>query len=264
MNPGRYNNLSLERYHAEEGWSKTKLDYVDRSMLHYYEYCNSGGGDLKCLIDGAAFHCSLLTPKLFEAEYVSLPKIDKRTKVGKEEFARLSIENVGKTMLDPGTMEMLEGMSEAFWNHPTAPKILEGGAAENSFLWVDNRTELLLKCRPDYLRSDGVVVELKTTVDASWFKFQRDIYKYRYHVQAAMCCDGISKVLETPINEFIIIAIEKDPPYAIAIYRLDSMAIETGRAAYRKNLDTIKCYNCNEYAGYPTHIQDMWLPGYAE
>ena len=79
-------------------------------------------------------------------------------------------------------------------------------------------TGLQCKCRPDWISADGgILVDLKTTEDASPREFQRSIAKWRYHVQAGWYMAGIEAAYGTRPSGFIFIAVEKKPPFAVGV-----------------------------------------------
>jgi exodeoxyribonuclease VIII len=87
-------------------------------------------------------------------------------------------------------------------------------------------------------------VDLKTTDDASPSAFAYSVKKYRYHVQAAMYCDAVG-----PCEGFILIAIEKTPPYMVAVYYLNEADIQHGREEYLQDVELWKA--CNEANNWP-------------
>jgi exodeoxyribonuclease VIII len=263
---GRYDNISIEQYHREcPGWSKSALDKVNRSMAHYFA-SKETKEQTPAMLFGSAFHCAVLEPSRYDLEYCVEPEVDKRTKEGKAKYAEFIQLTLGLTPISGGSAESIAKMRDAIYSHPTAGALFNAGDAEHSFFWTDPKTGLLCKCRPDYLRKDNIVVELKTTSDASYFSFQKDIAKYRYYVQGAFFCDGISSVIKESVNEFIVVAIEKEEPYGIGIYKLDEDCLNIGRAAYRMDLQKIVAYentpDNDKWAGYPEFVQDMFLPGW--
>lgn len=264
IQPGRYDNISLEQYHREcPGWSKSALDKVNRSMAHYL--C-AEDKQTPALAFGAAFHCAVLTPDLYEAQYCVAPICDRRKKEGKEDYAEFQQKSLGKTVLESSDCAAISKMKENVFSHPVAGALFNSGDAEHSFFWIDKKTGLLCKCRPDYLRNDGIVVDIKTTSNASYFEFQRDIAKYRYYVQGAFFLDGISAVLDKKHSEFLLVAVETTEPYAVAVYRLDDDALNVGRTAYHIDLDKVLAWEKqpeeSRWSGYPDQVQDMYLPAW--
>lgn len=264
---GRYDNITLDQYHNEcIGWSKSALDKVHRSISHWLKEKDKPAEQTPALLFGSAFHCSILTPNQFNEEFCISPNFDKRTKAGKEDYAKFITENRNKQIIGETDYNAILGMQKSVFNHPFAGVLFNAGDAEHSFFWKDKATGLLCKCRPDYLRHDNTVVELKTCVDASYYAFRAAVAKYRYYVQGAFFCDGISAVLSEDINEFIIVAVEKTEPYAVAVYRLGPDELKCGRIEYESDLRKIQEYESkpinDRWPGYPDYIQDMFLPSY--
>src|SRR5690606_3181532 len=77
--------------------------------------------------------------------------------------------------------------------HPTASVLLASGYAEQTFQFIEPISGASCKFRPDWLNmQNGVIVDIKTTEDASPRGFARSVEKYRYHVQDAFYSDGLS------------------------------------------------------------------------
>lgn len=245
MKHGKYDDITLEQYHSMEGWSKTKLDRLDKSV-QYMLHCQEQGQDsTPAMVFGAAFHCAVLTPELYESEYIIAPKCDRRTKVGKELYASFLEEAEGKTVIDSEMAANIELMKTAIFNHPLASAFLKNGEAEQSFFWEDSETGLLCKCRPDYLTHTNVGIDLKTTDDARYESFQRTSLKFRYDVQAAFFTDGIFQAENRVVEDFVFIVIEKKPPFGIMVYVIDENFTEHGRLRYKENLRVAKDFENN-------------------
>ena len=132
-------------------------------------------------------------------------------------------------------------MRDSVLMHPYARWLIEEAqkelACENSHFWIDDETFNYCRVRPDIkLLSKGILGDLKTTEDCSSKEFSKTIFDYRYHVQDAMYCDGVSKT-EGEVTDFWFIATEKkhEKPVTVA-YRLDTAARSLGQEIYRNNL----------------------------
>ena len=237
---GKVDGISLKKYHSLPGWSKSRLDKINRSPAHRVYAKENPKEPTPAQVFGSALHCMVLTPDLFKLEYAVAPKCDKRTNEGKIIISSFESLNAGKEILSSEQFEQIEGMKAAIFSHPLASQLLKDGEAEKSFFWIDEVTELQCKARPDYFRNDGICIDIKTTTDATFKEFQRDAYNFRYHVQAAFFMDGIYKSTKLEYTDFVIIAIEKEAPYGIIVYRMDEMAIDVGRDCYYRNLQTAK------------------------
>lgn len=275
MKPGIYYGITNADYHGGPGVSKSLLDLVRRSPLHA-RYALDHANDNEptpAQALGTAFHTLLLEPDVFDAEYVLAPKFDRRTKQGKADAEAFALEHVGKQPLQADAWEQLHAMRDAVMAHPAARALLTGaaGLAEQSVYWNDPATGQLCRCRPDFWRQDGIIVDVKTADDASQDGFARAAYNWRYHVQHAFYVDGINTMRDQtsatdvqPVRAFVFLVVEKKPPYAVAVYSLEPDAVELGRAAYRADLDRMHdCITSNKWPGYGDVVQSLNLPRWA-
>lgn len=267
MNPGIYTDLSNAEYHGGPGVNKSLLDIVARSPMHakfYLESREAGERSPPTAAQalGTAFHSLLLEPEDFAATYIVAPKFDRRTKVGKEEAAAFEAEHAGKTPIDQETHDTLFGMARAVQAHPAAKALLAApGKAEQSVYWTDELTGELCRCRPDFWREDGIIVDVKTSEDASPEGFAKSLVNYRYHVQAPWYCDGIEAATGEAPKGFVFLVVEKKPPFAVAVYALDAESMALGRIAARENLDTLaRCRSSGVWPGYGDTIQQLGVP----
>jgi exodeoxyribonuclease VIII len=108
-----------------------------------------------------------------------------------------------------------------------------------------------------------MILDAKSTLDARWDVFRREIVKRRYHVQDALYRSA-AVALDMPVQHFVFIAVEKTPPYAVATYTLDSDGIGRGYSAARADLDTLAaCLRDNHWPAYPVEIREIDLPPWA-
>ncbi|BAO20632.1 hypothetical protein [Pseudomonas phage PPpW-3] len=179
--------------------------------------------------------------------------------------AQWEANNGHRKILNPDQWAQVHAMRESVMEHPAASRLLTSvpGKAEVSFYWTDAKTGELCRMRPDWLREDDLIVDLKTTEDASPEGFARSIAKFRYDVQDAFYSDGFEAVTGRRPKGFVFIAVEKKPPYAVGVYVLDAESKELGRAQYRKNLDSLaECVKSNNWPGYGEKIVKVALPAW--
>lgn len=262
---GLTRNVPPSVYHARHigTASKSLLDQMDKSPAHGLEWYHGADESTPALEFGSAAHCAILEPERFEIEYAVRPDFgDGRTKVAKEARAAWELENGGKTALSHTSLEHITGMSASVNAHPVAGKLFHGGDAELTIAWMDPDSGVDCKGRLDYYRS-GVVVDLKTTLDASPRGFARSAAEYRYHVQAAMYLQGLQACGEQP-KGFIFVAVEKLPPYAVGVYELREEDLQKGYDAVARNLATLsQCLRSGEWPAYSEHIEQLQLPAWA-
>ena len=254
-------DLPESDYHAHPAINKSGLDQINRSPAHYKAWLKAPRKATKAMIFGTACHRAILEPERIDS-IVGLD-VDKRTKEGKE--AALRAESEGKILLDQSEMEALKGMVETWKAHPLYEGTHnQGSRHEASAFWKDPGTGLLCKARPDILHPSGMIIDIKTTDDASPYEFSKQILKYRYHVQAAWYLNGVTRSAGRLYDQFVFVAIEKKPPYAIAVYVAPERMIAQGQEEYTKDFQAYaRCMRESHWPSYPTEVQLIDLPAWA-
>jgi hypothetical protein len=240
LNPprGRYTGLSNADYHAGAGISKSGMDRLAISPEHYRSYLTEPRGETEAMRVGSALHKLVLEPDTFSLEFAVAPEgLDRRKSADKAIYAEFERENAGKTVLAPDEFALAEAMANSIRRRKLPSAAIKSyGEAEVSFYWNDPALGTLCKCRPDYLRADNYIVDIKTTKDARPASFERSAENYRYYVQAAFYIQGAEAVTGEKVKDFLFIAVEKSPPYAVACYFADESMIQAGNEEVRRCL----------------------------
>lgn len=290
MAPG----LPIESYHAHPNLGSTTLGRARRSWAHALVPFEG----TKATAFGGAFHVLAGEPQLFprlfargpsKEDYVGLlvtkaeidariKEINKDQKIPRDKPSAIKIlqeldpsaqiwdaiagkfyaENAGKTIVTAEEWEQMNGMLESLIKHKNALKLLTGGVAETSFFCIDKESGVGIKCRPDYYRSNGDIIDIKTAEDASASGFAATLGKYGRHIQTALYLDVVSEVTGKKHDTFLHLVIEKKPPYAIGIYRACPDTIEQGRREYKKLLTQYAyCKAIGEFPAYSEEIETV-------
>lgn len=297
-------------YHGGPGISKSGLDLVRRSPLHYKASLEAVKKEpTPAQREGTMVHDLVLEPTEFWERYarpfdvasapgaiattdeikdrlrasglkVSGTKAELKSRLLEADPGAVFLDDLkadhaasaaSKTIITAEEFQRAEAMAAAVMEHPIAGKLLapEVGVAELSCYWTDPKTGVLCRCRPDFWRNDDIVVDLKTTVDASPEGFSKSIESWGYHRQDAFYQDGIRAAIEQSGSDrarpkaFVFVVVEKAAPHAVAVYRLDSDSAEIGRREYREALDTYAaCQGRGEWPGYGDRIQAIGLPAW--
>ena len=262
MNPGRYPNLSNKDYHSGPGISKSGLDKIAKSPAHYQAYKTQPHEQTDAMILGSAIHSLVLEPDMFGTEFAVAPEINRRTNDGKAQWSAFQAANADKAILTADQHAQAVAISAAVRKNNAVKKLLSfPGAVEESIFW--NELGVLCKCRPDYRREDGIVVDLKSTQDASQDAFMRSIANSRYHVQAAWYLRGV-EAMDLPTKAFVFVAIEKEPPYATALHMATDAMLEKGRELMNRDLTLYaECVVSGVWPAYPEEIVPIDLPSWA-
>jgi hypothetical protein len=278
--------------------SSTGLREFAKSPAHYEAYLAGKRKHTAQMFFGTNFHELVGEPQLFAAKYTKgldkadypnalftvaditakIKAIDPNAKVGKSkpEAIKMLLEmdpnaviwdvlverheaaNVGKIVLSAEDYDRLDGMLYSLVKNRTALALLSGGESEVSIYWQDPKTGVLLRCRPDYLRSDGVVVDLKTTQDASERGFRKAVRNYNYDLTSQLYLRGVSHVLNEPMNEFIHIAVETEKPHGVGLYTLTDSWLRMADQQIDQLLERFaECQAKNEWPSYPDTIQNL-------
>ncbi len=163
---GIVSGLDNELYHKAFGLSCTNLKIMLRSPAHYHASILFPPKTTAEMQLGSALHTAVLQPDLFDEQYMELPKLDRRTKEGKELYKQYS--ESGKTLLDSATIATVQKMKETLVQHPIISSVLSSGQPELScFGCLPEFPHTLVKCRPDWYNEElGVLLDLKTACDA--------------------------------------------------------------------------------------------------
>ena len=144
----------------------------------------------------------------------------------------------------------IDRIREETYKHPESAPLLENGHAELSVFWFDEKYQVWLKARPDYLTADGVYVEFKTCPDARSNNFLRYIGHLNYHWHA-LYLDGLTKVTGYPHTEMKIIAVETKEPHAVNMFPIDTATMEIGRLQYRSMIkEFVECLKTDKWPAY--------------
>jgi hypothetical protein len=218
----------------------------------YYKDNPQEDQDTPALKFGRASHKFMLEPYDFDNEFAVIPKIDKRTKEGKEEYAKFLAENGNKELIDDETYEKLTKMKEVLYATPLVKELI-AGEHEKSFFWTDEKYGIPCKTRPDSFgefRGQPIICDYKTTSDAETTAFMRSAIKFSYDVQAAHYCEGLKQIYGKDFM-FVFIAQETKAPYLVNILQADEYFMDNGREVRDKMLETYKkCLELDEYPAF--------------
>ena len=164
---------------------------------------------------GSAIHMNVLQPEEFNNHYAIAPKLDKRTKQGKADYAEFTNNNMFKTVISESDYALIEQMTDKLMRDSDAKTLISKGVKEKIIAWNNEEYDINCKGMLDVYREDsGIIVDLKTTQDSSYYGFASSVRKFKYYKQAAFYLDAVGA------QEFYIVAIEKNPPFSINIIQI--------------------------------------------
>ena len=268
--PGRaiLTDLPEQQYHGTKALiSKSSLDIAARSLYHYRHSLDvHEDQDADALRIGHAFHVATLEPDLLYSKVIVMPDFgpmqSSKNRALRDDW--IETEAAHKTWLKEHEFDRVCAMRDAVHRHPAARTVMRNGRAEVTGLWTDPETGLRCKSRADWLSAmNGVFVDLKSARDASPGAFRRAAAENRYHVQDAF----YSRAFEengVHIQNFVFVVVEKEPPYAVAVYQLDDTARLKGEELYMSELRALReAIDTDRWPGYGDAVMDLSLPGWA-
>lgn len=267
---GFYPNVDPGTYHRWPAYSSSRGSKLIISPAHMKAYVEEEQKETPALRIGRAIHVAVLEPDEFPVRYVRGPEGDGRTSAVKDATAWLRSERPDAEILRPFEWDQCEAIHDAVWAKQSASGLMDGpGDVELSLVWQDEETGVMCKGRLDRRSPDirgtgeGAIVDLKTTRSASPREFERSIFTFGYHRQAALYLDG-AHAHGSRMKHYVIVAVEKEPPYGVAVYRLTEGAIEAGRDENRQLLRLYgECERAGRWPDYPDEVRDVSLPDYA-
>lgn len=246
---GIHAGVPNDLYHADKtATSSSRLKSILVSPAHFV--AGESNKETSAKAFGSALHCLLLEPELFHDQYLVIRPFKKTTKAG-QALAELVEEAAGgREIISEADFAEMQAMVASAMRHGAVRALLERGAAETTFVWQDAETEQLLKVRTDWIQPGFAIGDAKSAADASFEGFSRACAKYGYHISAAMYRIGVHVVTGEWLP-FRFIALEKEPPYAVAVYEADADFLRRGEKEFRKAVRLLaECRRTGEWPSY--------------
>lgn len=258
-----HTDLSNADYHSHPAISKSKLDLARKSGRHLYDALYGPPRDSTAAFDfGTVLHATALPGECVDSIAVRMPEgMKKTTKEGKAFVA----EHADKIILNATDAYCIDQMMASMLEHPVSAALVKGelaGKSELSFFATEPETGLEVKCRPDFMLDDGsLIIDLKTTTDASPKGFQKSLVSFRYYVQAAWYLDVVEMSTGKRPDGFLFVAVEKQRPFSTGVYVADEEMIKIGREHAMEDLRKIAKWKAEDnYPGYSDRAEMISLP----
>ena len=270
--PGWYRDLSNDEYHGSAGVSSS---YLKKFLVNPpAQILYDGAQPIEPTANmklGTAVHTLFLEPEKFDQEIAVIPNVDGRTKEGKAIKANFEIDNFGKTIITEAdfikAQEMVSSLNRFVEEDEILTAVLNDKIVESSIYWwfksLDNDDETqykeMFKVRPDIISTGhSVLLDLKTTDDATFTSFRWTIEKYFYHVSAYMYLEGVNqcKPLLSELGRFAytnfwFLVVQNKPPYLVTYYELDKSYLEKGKHLYWQAIKNLYRAKQENWPGFP-------------
>jgi exodeoxyribonuclease VIII len=239
-------------YAADKDVNASALRAGRKSMLHMRAVIDGVAKEPSpAMLLGSALHAAILEPARFYEMVRVAPDVDRRTKAGKEKHAAFVASlPEGAIVLTADDYDAVRDAQLAV-NASMLPNLMGAGESEVSVYWGEQCGDKVVGCkaRIDWLGhlagqpDQGIIIDIKTTRDASPSAFARSAAAYGYVHQAAWYMRAAARLNATgqgpKIADYFVVAVEMEAPYAVGLYRLSSDDL---RAADLDNLETLQCW----------------------
>ncbi len=262
--------MPREEYVKVEGLSQSDLSQMLKSPKHF-KWRDRLWRDTEATRFGTALHTAVLEPQTFKDRYVIEPEampdgqeINRRVKAHRDyltNWSKTQIEQ-GKRCVKPSEFDSIVGMLTSAAEHPTVSELMSkslGGVYE--CVATGEMCGMKIKGQADFVVKHPylgkVVVDVKTTQDASPAAFSRAIVNFRYDLQAGFYTHLFGA------DEFIFIVIEKNAPYSIGCYKADPSIIACGQELAERALNRVKeCEANDSWPSYTAELGNILLPSW--
>jgi hypothetical protein len=197
------------------------------------------------------------------AQLAEIPHPDWRSKAARD--ARDAAYAAGEIPLLTEQAQAVHAMVAAVRAHETAGPLFDPGDGdfavnEAATFWPDSeygdacvRRAMFDRVGHSPAVGRALVVDLKTTTDASPDAIRQSVWKYGYHIQEAFYRDGAAVVYGCdPVDvQFRFVFVETHPPHLVHVVALDDDLQGIGAARVRRAID--RWVWCRETGVWPGH-----------
>lgn len=287
---GIFSDLSNADYHADkDSISRSGILLYDEEPFKYWSRYLRPDAPVKeptaAMEFGTAVHSYVLEYPKFHDEFIIEPELLKSPKrvllknVGrpayeayKSEKAKTDFMNERmietfyeaaetKKIITVEQMQVIADMNNAICDHAQALEFLSEGVYEQSYFWQDAGSGLMVKARPDCLKTiEGELfyVDLKTCNSSAAHACSVAIAEGGLHIQGAMVRDGVRILESREVSYVVLVFIEKTYPYSIACKIIKPQALDAGETQYKNVLKKMALsFQTNEWASHPLEEADL-------
>lgn len=261
--------MTNEKYHQHPAIGSTALNCFLRSRREFEaRYVNRTlpSDESDAMDFGSVLHWATLEPERLWDSVAEIPD-DVLTSNGQrrgKKWDEYKSANAGKRLLKAGDWRQVRGMLDAIRENPLVREFLRlPGEREKPIFWPEARSGVACKCKPDIL-TERVIIDVKTTVDASPDAFTRTILRYGYHRQAALYRAGV-QMLTGDMLPFLFVVIQKTEPYTCRVFRIGDDELQLGAADVSEGLAVMaKCFDASDFREPGEHEETtLHFPGWA-
>lgn len=168
--------------------------------------------DTSSMALGRAFHTYILEPDVFKKEYFIYPKLNLRTKEGKETKLRIESENKDRILISKDDFNKMFHMKHSLNKNAFFQTLLNHKDTLKEFAICGVINGVKVKCKIDLINPTlGFIGDLKTTMKADFKSINSTIYNSKYHLQLYFYKLIAEQFFKTKFNNLYIFAIDNKP-----------------------------------------------------
>lgn len=187
---------------------------------------------------GSAIHCAILEPECFNDRYVVMPKVDLRTKDGKQTKKEFDEANANKTILTAEQKEIVDEIIKSCnetslknefdklglpFKNKTISDLINGQIEKALFFEFQG---LKCKAKIDCFNNFDFLLDIKST-QTFGDEFARECINRFYHSQFAFYEHGLKQNGIIP-KDRIVVGVQTKKPFKITLVRLNDFVMEDG------------------------------------
>jgi hypothetical protein len=247
---GVYEDMPFDEYNNIDAIRSHDLTSIIKDP-YTWKYETKADNEASFFIEGRLQHCLFLEPHVFADEFVIAPNIDRRTKLGKEEYAEF-MDSVGnRTVVNQAMVDECQARVEVL--DALRPTDKDQTELTIVFDFYEHRC----KARLDML-AGSTIIDLKTCRSASPRSFIQSVKSYGYYQQGAFYLTAGQSV-GLDVDSFQFIALQKAQPYPYVVYELTPESIAYGSAQNQQAIDIMM--HCKEHDIYtPYNLHNKIVP----
>lgn len=278
---GLIKDMSFADYHAVDAMSASGMRQLARSPWHYRNRVPTI--PTRAMLNGTLAHCAVLEPDTLVSRYVVTPDdAPRRPTAAQWNAKKPSPDSIaamawwtdfkrkceGRDIVAAEDYSITQQQLDAISADIELSELFSVGYSESSLFWVDKKTGVYCKARPDHVRIDSNTVkmaDLKTTADDRPAMFGKSAASMGHHRQRAHYINGFERITGCHVTDFVFAVVSSVPPVLAVPYRLVDEVVQQGEDECAELLELYaECCKRDHWPSYSPAERMIDFPKYAK